>query len=203
MDNKVRNLLAQITALESDLRTVLHEQKTRMFYQLDGKRVKFEGAIRKAHRKLKRGISRWIVTEQPQNNLTGPIICAMAIPLALLDVYITFYQAVCFTVYKVAKVQRAEYFVYDGRHLEYLNVVERFHCTYCAYATELVACVSEIVARTDSTFAPSNTRARYSAHIHNIRDFWRMATRRTITRNSSDFAVRWKLRSRNNLVHNP
>jgi hypothetical protein len=154
MENKVRNLLAQITALESDLRTALHEQETRMFYQLDGKRVKFEGAIRKAHRKLKRGILRWIVTDRPQNNLTGPIIYAMAIPLALLDACITFYQAVCFPIYKVAKVKRADYFVYDRRHLEYLNVVERFHCTYCAYATGLVAYVSEIVARTEQYFCP-------------------------------------------------
>ena len=39
MENKVRHLLTQITALENELRTVLHEQETRLFYQIDGKRV--------------------------------------------------------------------------------------------------------------------------------------------------------------------
>lgn len=154
MEDKIRNLLHQIAALENDLRNALHEQEKRMFYQLDGKRVKFEGAIRKAHRKLKRGILRWIVTDRPQNHLTGPIIYSMIVPLALLDLCITFYQLVCFPIYKVAKVRRADYFVFDRRHLEYLNAVERFHCTYCAYANGLVAYTSEIVARTEQYFCP-------------------------------------------------
>lgn len=154
MQNKVRDLLTQITALENELRTALHEQEHRMFYQLDGKRVEFEGKIRSAHRKLKRGLWRWIVTDRPQNNLTGPIIYGMAVPLALLDLCVTFYQAVCFPVYGIVKVQRKDYFVYDRQHLEYLNLFERFHCTYCAYANGLVAYLSEIVARTEQYFCP-------------------------------------------------
>ena len=152
MENRIRQLLDQIAALESELRTALHEQETRMFYQLDGKRVKFEGAIRKAHRKVRRGILRWIVTDRPQNNLTAPIIYGMAIPLALVDLCVTFYQMTCFPVYRIAKVRRSDYFVYDRRHLAYLNGFERFHCTYCAYVNGLVAYVSEIVARTEQYF---------------------------------------------------
>ena len=154
MENKIRNLLAQITALENDLRTALHEQETRMFYQLDGKRVQFEGAIRAAHRKAKRSILHWIVTDRPQNFLTGPIIYGLIIPLALVDLCVTFYQMTCFPVYKIAKVPRADYFIYDRRHLEYLNGFERFHCNYCAYANGLVAYVTEIVARTEQYFCP-------------------------------------------------
>jgi hypothetical protein len=154
MENKVRQLLEQITALESDLRTALHEQETRMFYQLDGKRVKFEGAIRKAHREVRRGILHWIVTDRPQNHLTGPIIYAMIVPLVLLDLCVTFYQMICFPVYRIAKVPRTDYFVYDRRHLGYLNFIERFHCTYCAYANGLLAYATEIVARTEQYFCP-------------------------------------------------
>lgn len=154
MENRIRHLLDQITALEKELRTVLHSPEHRMFYQLDGKRIRFEGKIRATHRKLKRGIFRWIVTDRPQNHLTGPIIYAMVIPLALLDLCVTFYQAVCFPVYRIAKVERKDYFVYDRRHLEYLNTFERFHCTYCAYANGLVAYAGEIVARTEQYFCP-------------------------------------------------
>lgn len=154
MENKIRQLLSQITALENDLRTALHEQETRMFYQLDGKRVKFEGAIRKAHRKVKRGIFQWIVTDRPQNFLTGPVIYGLVIPLAMLDLCVTLYQAICFPIYRIAKVKREDYFVYDRRQLEYLNFFERFHCTYCAYANGLVAYMSEIVARTEQYFCP-------------------------------------------------
>lgn len=154
LENRIRQLLTQITVLEDELRATLHQQETRMFYQFDGKRVKFEGAIRSAHRKVKRGIFRWIVTDRPQNFLTGPIIYSLVVPLALVDLCVTLYQAICFPVYRIARVKRAEYFVYDRRHLEYLNAFERFHCTYCAYANGLVAYVSEIVARTEQYFCP-------------------------------------------------
>ena len=154
MENKIRHLLTQIAALEHELRTVLQEQETRMFYQLDGKRIKFEGTIRAAHRKVKRGILRWIVTDRPQNNLTAPIIYSMIIPLLALDFFITFYQATCFPIYRIAKVRRAEYFVYDRWHLHYLNSFERLHCTYCAYANGLIAYASEILARTEQYFCP-------------------------------------------------
>jgi len=154
MENRIRQLLDQIAALENDLLTALHEQEHHMFYQLDGKRVKFEGAIRSAHRKMKRGIFRWIVTDRPQNHLTGPIIYSLIIPLALVDLCVTFYQAICFPVYRIARVRRADYFIYDRRHLEYLNFFERFHCTYCAYANGLVAYMCEIVARTEQYFCP-------------------------------------------------
>ena len=154
MENKVRHLLTQIAALENELRTTLHEQETRLFYQLDGKRVEFEGKIRSVHRKLKRGIFHWIVTDRPQNFLTGPVIYSLIIPLALIDLCVTGYQAICFPVYKIARVSRGDYFVYDRRHLEYLNWFERFHCTYCAYANGLMAYMSEIVARTEQYFCP-------------------------------------------------
>jgi hypothetical protein len=76
------------------------------------------------------------------------------IPLALLDLCVTLYQAICFPIYSIAKVKREDDFVYDRRHLEYLNFFERFHCTYCAYADGLVAYMSEIVARTEQYFYP-------------------------------------------------
>jgi hypothetical protein len=154
MENKIRSLLAQISALEDDLRTALHEQETRLFYHLDGKRIEFEDTIRNAHRKLKRGLLRWIVTDRPQNLLTGPVIYSLAIPIVFLDLYVTLYQAVCFPVYRIAKVRRSDYIVFDHGHLEFLNWIERFHCNYCAYANGLLAYTCEIAARTEQYFCP-------------------------------------------------
>ena len=104
--NKVRQLLAQIAALEDDLGEALREQEAQLFYQIKGKRVEFEGAIRDAHRKLKLGVLRWIVADRPQNFLTGPVIYGLIIPLLFLDLSVTLYQAVCFPIYKIAKVRR-------------------------------------------------------------------------------------------------
>ncbi|OGV72631.1 MAG: hypothetical protein A3B82_05365 [Methylophilales bacterium RIFCSPHIGHO2_02_FULL_57_10] len=154
MNDHIRQLLDQMAALEDELRTALHEQQMPMYFQIQGKRVEFEKSIRQAHHRLKKGFFRWLVTNRPQNLITGPIIYGMAVPLIMLDLCVSFYQATCFPIYKIAKVRRADYIVLDRQHLEYLNFIEKFHCTYCAYGTGLIAYISEIIARTEQYFCP-------------------------------------------------
>jgi hypothetical protein len=169
MNDQIRELLAQIKVLEDELQTAVHAQEHRMFFQIQGKRVEFEQTIRQTHQRLKRGFFLWLVTNRPQNLITGPIIYSMIFPMLVLDVCVSFYQATCFPIYRVAKVRRADYIVLDRQHLAYLNFVEKFHCTYCAYGTGLLAYVSEIVARTEQYFCPIKharkvlgTHARYA-----------------------------------------
>ena len=154
MNSRIRNLLNQMTALEDELRTALHEQETKMFFEIKGKRIEFAAAITQAHRKLKNNFFRWLVTSRPQNLITGPIIYGMIIPLLTLDVFVSFYQATCFPIYGVAKVRRRDYIVLDRQHLEYLNFIEKFRCAYCAYGAGLTAYVCEIVSRTEQYFCP-------------------------------------------------
>jgi hypothetical protein len=154
MNDKIRQLLAQMTALEDELREALHEQETGMLFEIKGKRVEFEHSVKQAHRRLKTRFFRWLVTDRPQNLVTGPVIYSMIVPLAMLDLFVTIYQAACFPIYRIAKVQRASYIVLDRQHLEYLNFIEKFHCSYCAYASGLIAYVYEIVARTEEYFCP-------------------------------------------------
>jgi len=45
-------------------------------------------------------------------------------------------------------------FLFDRQHLHYLNWIEKFHCTYCAYGAGLLAYITEIVARTEQYFCP-------------------------------------------------
>lgn len=143
-----------MAALEDDLREALHQQEASMLFEVKGKRVEFEHAIKQAHRRLKTGFFRWLVTNRPQNLITGPVIYGMIIPLVILDLFVSVYQAVCFPIYRIAKVRRAQYIVLDRQQLEYLNFVEKFHCTYCAYGSGLIAYVYEIVARTEEYFCP-------------------------------------------------
>ena len=86
--------------------------------------------------------------------ITGPIIYSMIVPLLLLDLCVSFYQATCFPIYGISKVRRGDYIVFDRQQLSYLNFIEKFHCTYCAYGNGLIAYVSEIVGRTEEYFCP-------------------------------------------------
>ncbi len=154
MNNRVQELLMEITALEDELRTALSEQQTSIFFQIKGKRVEFEDSIKKAHKRLKTNFFRWLVTNRPQNLITGPIIYSMIFPLFITDVFVTFFQFTCFPIYGIKKVHRDDYIMFDRQHLNYLNFIEKFHCTYCAYGNGMIAYVSEVIARTEQYFCP-------------------------------------------------
>ncbi|MDP1999328.1 MAG: hypothetical protein Q8K22_07005 [Rhodoferax sp.] len=154
MNDRIAQLLAQMATLEEDLRTAVQEQESKMFFQINGKRVEFERSVKDAHRKLKTNFFRWLVTNRPQNLITGPIIYAMVIPMMMLDLCVSFYQYTCFPIYGVKRVRRSDYIVFDRYQLGYLNFIEKFHCAYCEYGNGLMAYMTEILARTEQYFCP-------------------------------------------------
>ncbi len=171
MNEHIKQLVAQIGALEEELSDALHDQEDQALFKIQGKRVEFEQSIKQAHRDLKQGFAQWL-GHRPQNLITGPIIYGMALPLLILDLLISIYQFTCFPIYGIHKVQRRDYFIYDRRHLEYLNFIEKFHCAYCSYANGLIAYFSEILARTEQYFCPIKharkmlgTHARYRSFL--------------------------------------
>ena len=172
MNDQIAQILAQMAALEGDLRAAVQAQESKIFFQIKGKRVEFERSVTEAHRKLKKSLFRWLITDRPQNLITGPIIYAMVVPMLMLDLCVSFYQWACFPIYRIAKVRRGDYIVFDRRHLAYLNSIEKFHCTYCEYGNGLMAYISEILARTEQYFCPIKhahkilgTHARYNRFL--------------------------------------
>lgn len=172
MNEKIRSLLNQITELEDELKATLHEQETSVLFKIKDKRIEFEQSIKLKHRKLKMGLFRWFVTNRPQNLITGPIIYGMFVPLLLMDLLVSLYQLSCFPIYGVVRVKRSDYIVFDRQHLEYLNIIEKIHCTYCAYGAGLLAYMNEILARTEQYFCPIKhahkvvgTHERYSRFL--------------------------------------
>ena len=49
MDDQIRSLLAQIAALEDELRNALHAREERLYYHIKGKKVEFERSIREGY----------------------------------------------------------------------------------------------------------------------------------------------------------
>ena len=154
MDSRIRHLLDEIAALEEDLAIALRDQESSALFKIRGKRVEFEQAVREAHGRLKTGFFRWLVTNRPANLITGPIIYSMIVPLVILDVFVSFYQATCFPIYRITRLRRGDFIIFDRQQLEYLNFIEKFHCTYCAYASGLVSYVSAIIGKTEEYFCP-------------------------------------------------
>ncbi|HEY8887502.1 MAG TPA: hypothetical protein VIM35_03365 [Gallionella sp.] len=167
MNDKIRQLLKQISNLETELGAAIDEQESRVRYQIEGKRVVFDNAIKEAHRKLKPKMNFliWFFTVRPQNFLTMPIIYGMLVPLALLDLCISLYQLACFPIYGITRVKRANYILIDRQYLAYLNIIEKLDCMYCGYAVGMIGYAGEILARTEQYFCPiKHARKILGAH---------------------------------------
>jgi len=90
MNNRIRQILDQITTLEEELQKVVEDQQCRLNYQIKDRRVIFEQTLKTAHRRLKMDVFRWFLTVRPQNFLTMPIIYGMIVPMAFLDLFVSF-----------------------------------------------------------------------------------------------------------------
>jgi hypothetical protein len=117
-------------------------------------KVWFDSELREAHRRLRQSIPAYVFKGSILSLLTAPIIYSLIIPLALLDLWVTLYQWICFPIYGVARVPRRRYFALDRHKLAYLNGIEKANCTYCSYANGLIAYVREVAARTEQYWCP-------------------------------------------------
>lgn len=165
MNEKIRQIIGQIGKLEAELIVATEAAESRIGYRIEGKRVAFEQSFMEAHRRVRLGVFRWLLTVRPQNYLTMPLIYGMCVPMLLLDVCVTLYQMICFPVYRIARVKHADYMLFDHRQLQYLNFIEKAHCMYCSYAVGLLGYAQEITARTEQYFCPiKHARKVLGAH---------------------------------------
>ncbi|HEX8978858.1 MAG TPA: hypothetical protein VF811_04035 [Parasulfuritortus sp.] len=163
MNAKIDELLSKIRELQKELETDLEQKRGVFRYHLENHRARFEQDILALHRKLRVSSIRYLLDAPALFILTAPIIYGAIFPMLLLDLTVSVYQAICFTVYKIPKVRRADHFTYDRHLLPYLNWIERMNCLYCSYGNGLMSYSREIVARTEQYWCPIK-------HSRNLRD---------------------------------
>lgn len=154
MNERISSLAGRIRALEHELAEAIHEQEDKALYTLKGRKVEFDRSVRQVQARMKIGIFRFFRTSRPQNVLSTPVIYGMVVPLAFLDLSVSMYQLICFPLFGIARVHRADYIAMDRHKLPYLNFIEKINCDYCSYANGLIAYVREVLARTEQYWCP-------------------------------------------------
>ena len=154
MSPEIAALTEKIHALQSELDAELAKRRAELRVGLEHGRIKFEEELLRRHRELRRKLLPYVLGANPLVILSAPVIYAGIVPFLVLDLFVTVYQAVCFPIYGIAKVKRADYLVFDRHHLAYLNALEKLNCAYCAYANGLIAYTREIAARTEQYWCP-------------------------------------------------
>jgi hypothetical protein len=161
----IADLVRRLRTLEDELEVQLALARADLQVRVEDGRIAFEQAVQRRHRAMKSRLLRYVLGARALIALTAPLIYALIVPFALLDLFVTIYQAVCFPVYGIAKVRRRDYLVFDRRYLGYLNLLEKLNCAYCSYANGVIAYVREIGARTEQYWCPiKHARRLVAAH---------------------------------------
>ena len=178
MNTKVSRVASKIAELERELEQEfeqeIEEARRKLHYSIEKGKIAFECETCALHKKLRQGVVAFLWEAPLASLLVAPVIYSLIIPLVLLDCWVWLYQAVCFPVYRIAKVDRSRYVLLDRGHLQYLNWIERLNCNYCGYANGLVAYAREVASRTEQYFCPIKHAHRCSGpHLryHEFLDF--------------------------------
>jgi hypothetical protein len=167
MNTDPDQLRARIAELRQALEAGVEERRQIWRYRIDRGRAVFEAEARQQHRELREGLASYIARARLSVVVTAPFIYALIVPLALLDLFVTVYQAVCFPVYGIAKVRRADHIIIDRHMLGYLNGLQKLNCVYCGYANGLSSYVREIAGRTEAYWCPiKHLRSAPDPHPH-------------------------------------
>ena len=167
----VAHLMDRIAALETELAAEIAKERAGLRYGLEQGRIAFEQEVLRRHRELRTRLSEYILNARPLVVLTAPVTYSLIVPLVILDISVSIYQAVCFPAYGIEKVRRRDYFTFDRAHLAYLNALERLNCAYCSYANGLIAYVREIAGRTEQYWCPIKHARRMIATHDHYREF--------------------------------
>ncbi len=164
------DLSSRIRALEKELKGALESKEKAFEYRwAEGKAI-FEESVLSRHRTHKQWLPTYLRHGRILAYLTAPIIYGGIIPFWLLDLFLITYQGICFPIYGIPKVRRADYIVFDRGSLRYLNLLERLNCLFCSYGNGLFAYATEIAARTEQHWCPikhaHRLRAPHSRYSH-------------------------------------
>lgn len=161
MPPTLEDLLARIKDLENQV----DDEYARLRAAFEERRNALAGRFLELQRRQKVGLWRYLRGARLAVLLTAPIIYSGWVAFLLLDLFVSVYQAVCFPIYGIPKVRRADYLVFDRGDLPYLNIIEKFNCFYCSYGNGVVAYAREVAARTEQYWCPiKHARRLLGAH---------------------------------------
>ncbi|BET59025.1 hypothetical protein [Geobacter sp. 60473] len=163
MTHQIDELIRRIKELQEELETEFKQKREEFQFVIEKKRIRFAEEVARQQRRLKTGLFRYLIEARPLNILTAPIIYAGFIPFMALDLFLFIYQTICFPVYGIPKVKRADYLIFDREDLPYLNIIEKFNCFYCSYGNGLAAYAREVSARTEQYWCPIKHARRIKA----------------------------------------
>jgi hypothetical protein len=167
MASQLAVLMEKMRSVEAEIEAELAKRREEMRFRFEKRRIVFEQEAFRIHQAIKTRASRYLIDANPLIVLTAPVIYSLIVPIALVDIWVMAYQAICFPIYKIPKVRRRDYLVFDRNHLAYLNIIEKINCAYCSYCNGAIAFAREVASRTEVYWCPiKHARRVLGPHPH-------------------------------------
>ncbi len=135
MTQRMQDLASEIIRLQSELDGEIEKRRKALGWHVKERMIEFAQGITAEHRRLRMSIPTYLATAPIESVATSPVIYSLIVPLLIVDAWVSLYQAICFRAYRIPRVRRSQYIVFDRQHLAYLNWIEALNCVFCAYAT--------------------------------------------------------------------
>ena len=99
MNPSIEALQNRIRLLEDQIESEVQRRRESLHADFENTRIRFEREVIAAQKRFKAGLLSYVWHSSLLTILTAPIIYAGIVPLLLMDLFVTVYQAVCFPVY--------------------------------------------------------------------------------------------------------
>lgn len=171
MTGRMKELASEIVRLQTELDREIERRRRELGWSIKERLVRFEEGIVAQQRQFRVGVTDFVRRASLGTIMTAPVVYSMIAPLALLDLWATIFQAVCFRAYEIPKVRRSDYIALDRGRLAYLNWIEALNCAYCGYGNGVIAYVREISSRTEQYWCPIKHAVRITDPHQRYYDF--------------------------------
>ena len=106
MTTQLDTLMEKLRGVEAEIEVELAKRREELRFHFEKRRIVFEQEVARLHKELKTRLPRYIIEANPLTVLTAPVIYSLIVPIALLDLCVMVYQAICFPVYRIPKARR-------------------------------------------------------------------------------------------------
>lgn len=175
MKSRITLILKEIEQKKEELLNEYDLLRKKYWFSYEKWKLIFDKKIVEYNKKFKEWVLKYIFTAKIKNLLWAFFIYPMIIPALFLDIFLTIYMNAVFRLYDIKLLKRKDFFNYDRKYLDYLNIFEKFNCLYCSYFNWLMSYGSEIAWKTEEYWCPIKYSRRMKilhSSQQNFVDYW-------------------------------
>lgn len=154
MKSKIEQLFTDIKNKKEEIYTEYSKLREKYWFTIKKWKIIFNSDAIKKNKTFKKSLWSTIFTPWMRDFLSIPFIYVVFVAFVILDWFLFMYQQTAFRLYWIPLVKRSDYIIFDRRHLDYLNIIQKFNCIYCSYANWLLSFAVEIAGRTEKYWCP-------------------------------------------------